>query len=315
MGSQTHAHTAVNYPGRVAVLMGGQSAEREISLQSGGAVLKALQRHGVDARAVEPDAQLMMNLERGRFDRAFIALHGRGGEDGQIQGLLECLGLPYTGTGVLGSALAMDKLRSKQVWRSMDLPTPDFMLLEPGFDAAQVADRLGLPVMVKPVHEGSSIGISKVGHVEDLAGAHELAARYDPCIIAERWVSGGEYTVPVLHGRALPLIKLETEREFYDYQAKYEDEDTRYLCPCGLDEETEARLGQLGLKAFAALGGQGWGRVDFMLDAAGRPWLIEVNTVPGMTSHSLVPMSAARAGIGFDELVLRILETSEGRRP
>jgi len=315
MGSQTHARSAVNYPGRVAVLMGGQSAERAISLQSGTAVLKALQQQGVDARGVDLDARLPVTLERGQFDRAFIALHGRGGEDGQIQGLLECLGLPYTGTGVLGSALAMDKLRSKQVWQSMGLPTPDFMVLEPGFDTAQVAARLGMPVMVKPAHEGSSIGISKVNHADELASARELAIRYDDCIIAERWIGGGEYTVPVLHGKTLPLIKLETEREFYDYQAKYEDEDTRYLCPCGLDEDAEARYGQLGLKAFAALGGQGWGRVDFMLDAQGQAWLIEVNTVPGMTSHSLVPMSADRAGIHFDELVLRILETSEGRRP
>ncbi len=298
------------WPGRVAVLMGGDSAEREISLQSGRAVLEALRRRGIEAQAIDPDATVCRRLQEGGFDRVFIALHGRGGEDGQIQGLLERLGLPYTGSGVLGSALAMDKHRSKLVWRAQGLPTPPARLVDEASDPAELAAELGLPLMVKPAREGSSIGASKVGRVEELMPAIRAARRLDPLVLAERWITGGEYTVPVLRGRALPMIRLEPAREFYDYVAKYQDEDTRYHCPCGLDEERERALQELALEAYAVLDGSGWGRIDLMLDGEGEPWLIEANTVPGMTSHSLVPMAAKVAGIGFDELVLAILETS-----
>ncbi len=298
------------WPGRVAVLMGGDSAEREISLQSGQAVLEALRRSGIEAEAIDPDATVCQHLLEGRFDRVFVALHGRGGEDGQIQGLLERLGLPYTGSGVLGSALAMDKHRSKLVWRAQGLPTPPARLVDEASDPAELAAELGLPLMVKPAREGSSIGASKVSRVEELMPAIRAARRLDPLVLAERWITGGEYTVPVLQGRALPMIRLEPAREFYDYVAKYQDEGTRYHCPCGLDEERERELQELALEAYAVLDGSGWGRIDLMLDEQGEPWLIEANTVPGMTSHSLVPMAAKAAGIGFDELVLAILETS-----
>ena len=298
------------WPGRVAVLMGGDSAEREISLQSGQAVLEALRRSGIEAEAIDPDATVCQRLQEGGFDRVFIALHGRGGEDGQIQGLLERLGLPYTGSGVLGSALAMDKHRSKLVWRAQGLPTPPARLVDEASDPAELAAELGLPLMVKPAREGSSIGASKISRVEELLPAIRAARRLDPLVLAERWITGGEYTVPVLQGRALPMIRLQPAREFYDYVAKYQDEGTRYHCPCGLDEERERELQELALEAYAVLDGSGWGRIDLMLDGEGEPWLIEANTVPGMTSHSLVPMAAKAAGIGFDELVLAILETS-----
>ncbi len=298
------------WPGRVAVLMGGDSAEREISLQSGQAVLEALRRSGIEAEAIDPDATVCQHLLEGGFDRVFVALHGRGGEDGQIQGLLERLGLPYTGSGVLGSALAMDKHRSKLVWRAQGLPTPPARLVDEASDPAELAAELGLPLMVKPAREGSSIGASKVSRVEELMPAIRAARALDPMVLAERWITGGEYTVPVLQGRALPMIRLEPAREFYDYVAKYQDEGTRYHCPCGLDEERERELQELALEAYAVLDGSGWGRIDLMLDEQGEPWLIEANTVPGMTSHSLVPMAAKAAGIGFDELVLAILESS-----
>jgi D-alanine-D-alanine ligase len=297
--------------GKVVVLMGGFSAEREISLNSGAAVLQALQAAGIDAHGVDAaDDQLHNTLAKGGFDRAFIALHGRGGEDGVIQGLLESIGLPYTGSGVLGSALGMDKLRTKQVWQSAGLPTPGFAVLSSATDVERVKDGLQYPVIVKPAHEGSSIGITKVDDADDLMAAWRLASRYDECVLAEQWVAGIEYTAGILLDDVLPLICLETPNTFYDYAAKYEADTTRYLIPCGLSAAREAELQSMSLAAFAAVGATGWGRVDFMLDADGHPWLIEVNTVPGLTDHSLVPMAARATGIDFDRLVCRILDTS-----
>ena len=301
-------YRAVDF-GRVAVLMGGRSAEREISLASGRAVLAALLEAGVEAEAVDVDRATPRRLLAGEFARAFIALHGRGGEDGVIQGALEAAGLPYTGSGVSASALAMDKLLSKAVWRAGGLPTPAALELGEASAARAVALELGLPLMVKPVLEGSSFGAARVATVDELAPARRRAARFGR-VMAETWIEGAEYTVPVLHERALPIIKLETGREFYDYRAKYEAGDTQYICPCGLDAKAEARLGELSLRACRALGVSGWARVDLLLDHADRPWLIEVNTVPGMTGHSLVPMAAREAGISFQELALQILATS-----
>ncbi len=291
--------------GKVAVLMGGQSAEREISLRSGQAVLAALLRQGVDAHAVDVMPDLMAQLMG--FDRAFIALHGRGGEDGVIQGALETLGLPYTGSGVAGSALGMDKYRCKLLWRGLGLPTADFVMLqsEPDLDAAAA---LGFPLIIKPSHEGSSIGMARVESWAELQQAWRDAARYDAEVMAEKWISGAEFTAAILGDEVLPLIRLETPRTFYDYAAKYEADDTRYLCPCGLDEAQQQQLQQLALKAFRSVDAGGWGRVDLMQDADGRFLLLEVNTSPGMTDHSLVPMAARARGIGFDLLVWRILE-------
>ncbi len=301
--------------GRVAVLMGGPAAEREVSLASGRQVLEALRRRGVDAHPVDvQDARVVRTLMDGGFDRVFNVLHGRLGEDGVVQGALGLMGLPYTGSGVLASALAMDKARSKQLWAAEGLPTPPFAWLETDTDPDELVEQLGLPLMIKPAREGSSIGMSKVERAEELRGAWERAARYDHRVIAEAWVDGAEYTVAILGEEALPAIRLETPRAFYDYQAKYRAEDTRYHCPCGLPAEEEARLAALALRAFRTLGAQGWGRVDLMVDTQGRPWLIELNTVPGMTDHSLVPMAARAAGIDFDELVLAILETSFASR-
>ncbi len=291
--------------GKVVVLMGGQSAEREISLRSGQAVLAALLRQGVDAHAVDVTPDLMAQLTG--FDRAFIALHGRGGEDGVIQGALETLGLPYTGSGVAGSALGMDKYRCKLLWRGLGLPTADFVMLqsEPDLDAAAA---LGFPLIIKPSHEGSSIGMARVESRAELQQAWRDAARYDAEVMAEKWISGAEFTAAILGDEVLPLIRLETPRTFYDYAAKYEADDTRYLCPCGLDEAQQQQLQQLALKAFRSVDAGGWGRVDLMQDADGRFLLLEVNTSPGMTDHSLVPMAARARGIGFDLLVWRILE-------
>lgn len=299
--------------GKVAVLMGGSSAERDVSLETGTAVLAALQRQQIDAHAFDTGVRKIPELLDGNFDRAFIALHGRGGEDGVMQGALECLGIPYTGSGVLASALAMDKARTKRVWRDAGLATPDFLVLRNSDDLERVSGDLGFPVMVKPVHEGSSCGATRVNRKEQLQEAWEKARRLDDDVMAERWVTGIEYTAGVLSGRALPLIRLETPREFYDYEAKYLADTTRYICPCGLDQLSEARLAGLTLAAFDAVGARGWGRIDLMLDSSGKAWLIELNTVPGMTSHSLVPMAARQAGIDFDELVIRILETSLNR--
>ena len=294
--------------GRVAVLMGGWSAEREISLRSGAAVLAALERAGVQAEGV--DVQRAELTALAGFDRAFVALHGRGGEDGVIQGVLEAMAIPYTGSGVMGCALSMDKLRSKQLWLAQGLPTPDYCWLRETVDLAPAVARLGLPLVVKPSREGSSIGISKVESETELVTAWHEARELDGRVMAEAWVDGGEYTAAVLHGEVLPMIRLETPNTFYDYQAKYDSDQTRYLCPCGLDAATEARIGELCLRAFEGLDASGWGRVDFMLDGAGEPWLLELNAVPGMTDHSLVPMAAKAAGMDFETLVWAILETS-----
>lgn len=295
--------------GKVAVLMGGESAEREISLRSGAAVLGALQRCGVDAHGLDAGADLPQRLPRDGYDRAFIVLHGRGGEDGVVQGALERLGIPYTGSGVLGSALAMDKYRTKALWRGLGLPTPESVLLR-GADDLAAAERLGYPLMVKPSREGSSIGMAKVEDAAQLRAAWRAAAGYDSQVMAERWIQGREYTASLLQGETLPLIRLETPRLFYDYEAKYHADTTLYHCPCGLPAAEEEELKALCLEAFEAVGASGWGRVDLMLDEQRRPWLIEVNTVPGMTDHSLVPMAARAAGIDFDALVLRILAGS-----
>ncbi len=298
--------------GRVAVLMGGNSAEREISLDSGRAVLDALLASGVDAEGIDvSDASVLCReLKEHKYDRAFVAMHGRGGEDGAIQGMLECIGLPYTGSGVLASALAMDKHYSKRLWLQQGLPTPDFALPGGVEELSEAAGRLGLPLLVKPVHEGSSFGVCKVSEIGGLEQAWRDAMRYDQQVMAEAWIEGTEYTAGILCGSVLPLIRLETGREFYDYTAKYMAKDTRYICPCGLSEAKEKALQELALHACASLGVEGWGRVDMMLDGAGQPWLIEVNTIPGMTSHSLVPKAADQAGLDFSELVLRILGSS-----
>lgn len=297
--------------GKVAVVYGGTSAEREVSLESGKAVYAALQRKGVDAHALDAfGAELLRLLQQGSFDRAFIVLHGRGGEDGVLQGALDMLGLPYTGSGVLGSALGMDKVRTKQVWQALGLPTPEFALLQSADDVARALQQIGLPLIVKPAREGSTLGITQVTTAEALRPAWQAALSYDTDVVAERYVQGAEYTASLLDGEALPLIRIEAASGFYDYQAKYVANDTRYLCPCGLDPQRERELQQLAVRAFEALGCSGWGRVDFICDAQGQPWLLEANSVPGMTSHSLVPMAAHAAGMDFDTLVWRILETS-----
>ena len=310
MSSLNSGQVSASSYGKVAVLMGGASAERVISLETGRAVYEALCRKGIDAVSIDARDGVIQKLIEGRFDRAFIALHGRGGEDGVIQGALETLGIPYTGSGVAGSALAMDKVRSKRTWAQMGMPTPDFMLIESEQDLHDAASSLGLPLMVKPVHEGSSCGASKLSARENIQGVWRTANQFQDDVLAERWIHGEEYTVAILGQRALPAIKLETPREFYDYQAKYELDSTQYICPCGLDEKKEAELCNLALDAFNAVGAQGWGRVDMFIAESGEYQIIEVNTVPGMTSHSLVPMAAKQAGIGFDELVVEILDTS-----
>jgi D-alanine-D-alanine ligase len=297
--------------GRVAVLFGGLSAEREVSLESGTAVLQSLHRLQVDAQAIDVGEDVLHDLRAGEFDCAFIALHGRGGEDGILQGALEAAGIRYTGSGVLGSALAMDKERTKLVWSAMGLPTPPFAIVESQQDVSRISETIGFPLMVKPVHEGSSIGMTKVHDPEQLLEARSLASKFDSAVLAERWIDGPEYTAAILGREALPLIRLETPRPFYDYRAKYSDDaGTQYLCPCGLSAQREEAFQQMALEAFDAVGASGWGRVDFLCDQAGEPWLIEVNTAPGMTRHSLVPMAARAAGMDFDELVWRILETS-----
>ncbi len=311
MAGQTTKVTSAKEFGKVAVLMGGTAAEREVSLRSGAAVLAALQSQGVDAHGIDfVGGESLHQLQQGGFDRVFIALHGRGGEDGQLQGALQTIGMPYTGSGVLGSALGMDKLRCKQLWHGAGLPTPKFLHVSESSDFNAVVQALGLPLMVKPAHEGSSIGMSKVIDAAQLAYAVEQAASCDDVVLVERWVTGREYTVAILNGAALPAIRLETPHDFYDFEAKYKSTDTHYHCPCGLNSIDEARLQKLALDAFTLAGTSGWGRIDMMEDQAGNFWLLEVNTVPGMTDHSLVPMAARAAGVSFESLVWQILETS-----
>ena len=296
--------------GKVAVLMGGRSAEREISLRSGNMVLAALQRKGVDAHAFDPAEKGFDQLLAQKFARVFIVLHGRFGEDGTVQGALEVMGIPYTGSGVMASALAMDKWRTKLVWLASGIPTPVYEMLTADFDAVAVAERLGLPLIVKPAHEGSSIGITKVESLEKFGPAYELAARHDGSVIAEQFIAGRELTAAILNDAPLPLVRIAAPEGNYDYHNKYFGEATQYHCPSGLPAELEARIQTQALAAFKVLGCQGWGRLDVMLDANDQPWFLEMNTIPGMTDHSLVPMAARARGIAFDDLVLQILETA-----
>jgi D-alanine-D-alanine ligase len=296
--------------GKVAVLLGGRSAEREVSLKSGSMVLAALRKKGVDAHGFDPKEKSLESLVKEKFSRVFIALHGRFGEDGTVQGILEWLGIPYTGSGVLASALAMDKLRTKRMWHAEKLPTPPWEVLAKDTNLRITARRLGLPIMVKPANEGSSIGMSKVRAAGDLEEAYALAVNYDPVVLAEKFIEGVELTCGILGTQALPLIKLETSRDFYDYEAKYVASDTRYLIPAGLTQKKEEALRALCLEAFQVIGCRGWGRVDLMLDKRGRPYLLEVNTSPGMTDHSLVPMAARAVGLSYEDLCVKILESA-----
>jgi len=309
--SATNTSSSVNTaPGRLVVLYGGQSGEREVSLKGGEAVLAALQASGRDAHGLDLGPGWMAELEALQADHVFIVLHGAGGEDGTVQGALECMGLPYTGSGVLASALAMDKLRCKQLWQGIGLPTAGFALLHKDSNWTELLAELGGEVMVKPASEGSSLGMAKASSGDELQAAWAAADAFDSVVIAERWLNGAEYTVAILNGRPLPVIKLETDRPFYDYEAKYLADDTRYICPCGLSTEDETAMQALALEAFTSLGCEGWGRVDVMMTADGEPHLLEVNTVPGMTDHSLVPMAAAAAGLSFTDLLIEILKTA-----
>ena len=291
--------------GKVAVLFGGKSTEREVSLKSGSRVLAALQGQGVDAHAFDPAERKLDELAA--FDRAFIALHGRHGEDGTIQGVLELMGIPYTGSGVMASAVGMDKWRTKLLWRSIGLPVPEFVILDAQSDFAAIEQQLGLPLFVKPVSEGSSIGVSKVRRAGELRGAYIEAAKHDPLVIAEKAILGGEYTVAVIGDEVLPIVKIEPATDFYDYDAKYFRDDTVYRCPCGLPEVRELELRAQAKEAFRVLGCRGWGRVDFLMDEQGNAYFLEVNTAPGMTDHSLVPMAARVAGVSYEQLVGRVL--------
>ena len=318
--------------GKVAVLLGGRSAEREISLMSGRAVLEALQGMGVRAEAFDPAERPLVDL--GQYDRAFVMLHGRFGEDGAIQGSLELMGVPYTGSGVLASALGMDKWRTKLLWESADLPLPAYALLDGDSDFVSVEAKLGLPLFVKPCREGSSLGVTKVKNTNELASAYKVAAGYDPVVLAETAIGcapvgdpggdpsggfgaglSGEYTVAILDGEALPIIKIVPAAEFYDYEAKYFRDDTHYICPATLPSAQTTEIQRQALTAFHQLGCEGWGRVDFLMDEHGRHYWLEVNTLPGMTSHSLMPMAAAAAGIDFGPLTLAILSHSLNREP
>lgn len=302
--------------GRVGVLFGGLSAEREISLQSGAAVIEALEEAGIEFVAIDVGDNIIADIQAANIDRAFLILHGPGGEDGRIQALLEFLNIPYTGSDVASSALAMDKLRTKQLWRGVDingqqgLPTPEFAVLTQSSDFAKVLANLGGEVMVKPANEGSSIGMSRVNNAAELEIAFQKAAQYQGSVLVERLIVGAEYTIAILDGEALPPIKLETDHTFYDFNAKYIAEDTRYLCPCGLSATKEQELKTLALNAFNTVGCRGWGRVDVMADAQQNFYLLEVNTAPGMTGHSLVPMAAKAVGLSFAELVLTVLRAS-----
>ncbi len=305
----TEAQSIKQY-GRVAVLMGGKSAEREISLKSGRAVCQALIDKGVDAKAVDVKSLKDLQALSGKYDRAFVALHGRWGEDGVVQAILQDIGLPFTGSEMAGCALGMDKLRCKWLWLGAGLPTPKFQSITPNHPIDYDHFEIPFPVMVKPSHEGSSIGISKADNIEQLKQSVIDAQQYDSEVLIEQWISGDEYTCAILDGTPLPMIKLQTSHEFYDYEAKYQSNDTQYLCPCGLSEEVEKSIQSIALKAFHTVGLKDWGRVDFMIDSNGQAWLIEINTIPGMTDHSLVPMAAKQHGIEFEDLVLRILKTT-----
>ena len=296
--------------GRVGLLYGGMSSEREVSLMSGEAVLHALQNLHIDVVPIDADQDLLQKLPGYQLDRVFIALHGPGGEDGTLQGALEYLGLPYTGSGVLASALAMDKLRCKQMWKGMGLPTADFEVLQQDSNWQSVLERLGGKAMVKPACEGSSIGMNRAETSEELELAWIEAAKFNMTVIAESLLEGDEYTVAILGDRVLPSIRIESNEIFYDYQAKYFSDETQYFCPSGLSATREQELCEVAQAAFDSVGCRGWGRVDVMADAEGIFYLLEVNTVPGMTSHSLVPMAAKSADIDFDQLVLAILEES-----
>ena len=297
--------------GKVAVLLGGRSAEREISLMSGNGVLQALRAKGVDAHPFDPAQRDIFDLRREGFQRCFIALHGRGGEDGTVQGVLEVLGIPYTGSGIMGSAIAMDKWRTKMIWIANGLPTPRYRILGAQEDWSSVAKELGLPLIVKPANEGSTLGLTKVLQESQLKDAYELAAsKYRDVALAEQFVDGPEYTASILGETALPLIRIEAPQGNYDYQNKYFSDQTKYHCPCGLPPEEERPLQELALAAYRLIGCSGWGRVDIMLDRGGRPYLLEANTAPGMTGHSLVPMAARALGISYEDLCVRILESA-----
>ena len=296
--------------GRVAVMFGGHSSEREVSLDTGAAVLKALQSKGVDAHAWDPAEKTMTEFAEAGFDRVWIALHGPGGEDGALQGLLQWLGVPYTGSGVMASALAMDKVRSKHLFRAVDIPTPDYAVVKTLDEASVAAEQVGFPLIIKPSGQGSSVGMSKVFERNELNDAVEVALQYGDTVLLETCINGDEFTVAVLHGKALPSIRIVTPRVFYDYRAKYESDRTEYICRGTASDEEETLYAELAVAAFNELGCSGWGRVDFMAGADKQPLVLEVNTVPGMTSHSLVPMAANQDGIDFETLCWRILETS-----
>ena len=299
---------------KIAVLLGGTSAEREVSLQSGKAVLEALLNQGYNAHPIDPKEYPVANLKNDGFDRVFNILHGRGGEDGTMQGLLEQIGLPYTGCGVMASALTMDKMRTKMLWKAFGLPVAEMEVVTRetfnNLNSEEVVARLGLPLMVKPSLEGSSVGLTKVKTVEALKSAVEFALKFDNTILIEEWLAGDELTVPVLDGKVLPAIRIVPEGEFYDYEAKYISDNTQYFCPAGLTPEREQELELLVKRAYDAVGCRGWSRIDVMCDSKGNFRLVEVNTNPGMTSHSLFPKSAATVGISFEQLVVKILELS-----
>lgn len=294
---------------KVAVLFGGTSAEREVSLKSGNAVLKALIAKGVDAHAIDTKYYSIMQLKNDGFTKAFIALHGRGGEDGVTQAILTYQNIPYTGSDILSSALTMDKLKTKQIWQACNLPIANYIMVDKNhsYSVSEIVNQLGLPLFVKPSHEGSSVGMSRVNEAKELQQALEHAFQYDNSVMIESFLAGAEYTVAIVGDEVLPSIRIKPSTSFYDYNAKYLSDETQYFCPSGLDEEQEAALRLLALKAYQAVGCRGWGRVDVMFDDIGNPYLLEVNTAPGMTNHSLVPMAAKQHGWSFDDLVYRIL--------
>ncbi|MBP9643861.1 MAG: D-alanine--D-alanine ligase [Budvicia sp.] len=300
---------------KVAVLLGGTSAEREVSLKSGAAVLAGLREAGVDAHPIDPKSYAVTQLKADGYNKVFIALHGRGGEDGTLQGVLEFLNLPYTGSGVMASALTMDKLRTKLLWQGSNLAVSPYIALNcdqlAQFNAEAVIQRLGLPLIVKPSNEGSSVGMSKVNAAEELLPALQEAFKHDTCVLVEKWLSGPEFTVAILGDEVLPSIRIQPAGVFYDYQAKYLSDETEYFCPSGLSDEQEAQIRALALSAYQAVGCQGWGRVDVMMDSDGQFYLLEVNTAPGMTTHSLVPMAARQSGLSFSQLVVKILALAD----